>query len=175
MNLNALLKFMMLHMMNQNAPVDINHSPEIEIVNLSPMIEKTNNDLDNPNSNEEYRRARLFPKYDCSMPIPPHYQPRIKNNGIDASTQTSNMEEETKEISIKENINPQKINQPRNLNGEALNRLERKSKQELIGNVEKFKNAEDEIIAKPRAKASMEIPLHIVHRIPDAVTLDLMR
>lgn len=216
MNLNALLKLMMLHMMHQsendsniNAPAKINDSPEIELVNLPPMIEKTNNDLDNRNSNEEFSQdndftARLFPAYDCSMPkpptlvteIPPIMQHKIKEYGIDAaSTQSSNMEENSATaIAIKENINPQEA-QPSNENGQVLHskasmridlnpqspdvisiRLEPKSKQELIGNVENPKTVADEIInAKPRAKASMEIPLHIVHKLPEAQVLDLMR
>lgn len=214
MNLNALMNFMMLHLMHQsendsniNAPAKINDSPEIELVNLPPRMENINNDLDNRYSNEEFSQdydltTRLFPTYDCSMPkpptlvtdIPPIIQHKIKDYGIDGSTQSSNMEKNTKEIAIKENTNPQEA-QPSNENGQVLhskasiridlnhqspnlisNRLEPKSKQELIGNVENPKTVEVEIMnAKPRAKASMEIPLHIVHKLPDAQVLDLMR
>lgn len=193
MNLNALLKFMMLHMMNQsendshtNAQVKINHSPEIELLNPSPMIEKANNDLDNRNSNEEFRQSydlttTLFPTYDCSMPKPPTW-----DNEKPPIEQSSNMEKETKEIAIKEDINPEE-SQPmhpkasiridlKQQSGDLMSkRLEPESKQKLIGNVENLKPTEVEIIAEPRIKASMKIPLHIVHKLPDAQVLDLMR
>lgn len=208
MNLNALLKFMVLHMMNQsendsnrNAPAKINHSPEIELVNLPPMIEETENDL-----NKEFRQSYestngLFPTFDCSMPrpptfvteIPPIKQQKIKNYGVDASTQSSNIKEVTKEIAIKENINPQET-QSTNKNDEELHskasiridlnhqspnviskQLEPESKQVSIENVKKSKMVEDEMIGESRAKASMQIPIDIVHKLPDAQVLDLMR
>lgn len=193
MNLNALLKFMMLHMMNQsendshttNAQVRINHSPEL--INPSPMIEKANNDLDNRNSNEEFRQSYdlttpLFPTYDCSMPKPPptwdNEKPPIK--------QSTNMEKETKEITIKEDSNPHE-SQPmhskasiridlKQQSGDSMSkRLEPEPKQTLIGNVDNSKPTEVEIIAEPLTKASMKIPIHIVHKLPDAQVLDLMR
>lgn len=176
-----------------NAPSEINHLSEIELNNFPPMIEKTNKDLDNRNLNDE---LRLFPTYDCSMPKPPTSvtdkppikQHKIVDYGINASTQPSNMEEETNEIPIEEDTNPQEAS-PKNENVKASIRidlnhqspnliskqLEPESRQELIGNVEKPKTSEVEIIAEPRANASTEIPLHIVHKLPDAQMLDLMR